>query len=149
MHFKTFLKIILAALLISCGEPKPAPEKTASDSVAQQGVSQSFIDVSADSAFALIQKHASDSNFVVLDIRTPAEYEREHIPNAKMVNFRADDFSQNLEMLDKQKTYVVHCASGRRSAQAIKVMQELGFEKVYHMNRGMRQWQEKKLPLEK
>ena len=67
---------------------------------------------------------------IVLDVRTPDEYATGHIQGAQNLDFRAPDFVQQIAQLDPAKTYVLYCASGNRSNQAIKLMQEEGFPKV-------------------
>ena len=60
----------------------------------------------------------SDTNIVVLDVRTPKEFEAGHIKGATNINFQDKDFADRIAKLDKSKTYVVHCAAGGRSAKA-------------------------------
>lgn len=62
-------------------------------------------DVSIETAADLL---AGGSEVVVLDIRTPAEYEAGHIPGAMLIDCKAPDFAQKLAELDKSKTYVMH-----------------------------------------
>lgn len=67
---------------------------------------------------------------VVLDVRTPVEYALGHLPNARNLNFRDDDFAQQVAQLDRSKPYVLYCASGNRSGQAASIMQQQGFRQV-------------------
>jgi rhodanese-related sulfurtransferase len=61
------------------------------------------------------------------DVRTPDEFSAGHIAGAKNLNFYDGDFEARLPQLDKSQSYLVHCASGRQSAQAGAVMSHLGF----------------------
>lgn len=65
----------------------------------------SYPDITVDSAADLI---AADANVVVLDIRTPAEYEAGHIPGAVLLDCKAANFGDELRKLDPSKTYVMH-----------------------------------------
>jgi rhodanese-related sulfurtransferase len=92
----------------------------------------------------------SDTNkVVVLDVRTKKEYSEGHIPGSVLIDFTSDDFEQKVSKLDKDKTYLVHCASGGRSARACKKMDQLGFKKLYNLEGGMGAWAKAGKPVEK
>ena len=79
--------------------------------------------------------------YVVLDIRTQAEYDQQRITqDALLVDFYAPDFKQQLSVLDKDKKYLMHCRSGSRSAAATRVMKELGFAEFYELGGGINTW---------
>jgi len=59
-----------------------------------------------------------------LDIRTPEEIEKGHIPDAIFSDFQSNDFSEKLSKLDRNTPYIVHCAGGGRSTKALKVLEE-------------------------
>jgi rhodanese-related sulfurtransferase len=142
------LFILLAGLLAcSCADGNNGKPANPNADAQQNQTEASFVDLSADSAFALIQRHAGNSDFVILDVRTPAEVQAGHIERAAVLDCRGEDFKHKLGELDKKTTYLIHCASGGRSGRALKMMQELGFKKVYHLTKGMREWQEKGLPV--
>lgn len=124
-------------------------EKTAEFGQGQQPATAQapFEDVSADSAFKIIKEHAGDPEFVILDVRTPGEFRDGHIEGARLLNFRSADFRSRLDSLDRDKTYVLYCRSGNRSRGALMLMLALGFQHIYHMNRGILEWQAKELPL--
>ncbi|MBD0296263.1 MAG: rhodanese-like domain-containing protein [Bacteroidota bacterium] len=42
--------------------------------------------------------------------------------------------------MDKSKTYLLHCRSGKRSTKALNLMKENGFEKVYHLEGSITAW---------
>jgi phage shock protein E len=92
--------------------------------------------VAAAAALNLITNGAGDSGFVVLDVRTPAEYAVRHVRGARNHNFYAADFAAQLAALDRQKRYLVYCASGSRSGQATAQMHGLGFAEVYNLTGG-------------
>lgn len=75
---------------------------------------------------------------VLLDIREPDEYAREHIPGARLTplsTFDAADFSQ-----DRHKRAIFHCASGARTCQAANQLLGTGFGEVYHLDQGLEGW---------
>lgn len=91
----------------------------------------------------------SNKDIVVLDVRTPEEFGSERIAGAINVDFRAADFAEKLAGLDKNKTYLVHCAAGGRSAKSRDIMQKAGFTSIYHMDGGMGAWESAGKPVEK
>jgi rhodanese-related sulfurtransferase len=92
--------------------------------------------VGPDGAAKLI----AEGKITVLDLRTPDEFARGHIAGARLLDCQAKDFAQTLGELDKTKTYLVHCASGGRSTQALKQFQKLGFQSVVHLDGGLSAW---------
>jgi rhodanese-related sulfurtransferase len=85
----------------------------------------------------------------VLDVRTANEFKDGHVAGAKHVDFLASDFKAKAGLLDKTKTYLVHCASGKRSTAALPVLRELGFTGLIHLDGGFFAWEDAKLPVEK
>lgn len=92
---------------------------------------------------------AKDSSVVVLDVRTPQEYQAGHLHGARNVNFLSESFVKELEKLPRDRPYLVHCRSGGRSTRALAVFEKLGFRKVFHLDGGILAWQKAGLPLEK
>jgi phage shock protein E len=103
-------------------------------------------DVTPDQAEKLLKER---KDVVVLDVRTADEFKEGHIDGAKNVDAMGDSFRDQLAGLDRDKTYVLHCASGGRSTRVLKDMKALDFKSVYHMNGGMRGWQEAGKPVKK
>ncbi|MEO0787281.1 MAG: rhodanese-like domain-containing protein [Bacteroidota bacterium] len=83
---------------------------------------------------------AEKPNAILLDLRTPAETQGGTIPGAIELNFRDPQFAERLHQLDREKTYIVYCASGGRSTRASQQMQEAGFGQVYNLKPGYRGW---------
>ncbi|MEL6275066.1 MAG: rhodanese-like domain-containing protein, partial [Bacteroidota bacterium] len=54
---------------------------------------------------------------IILDVRTPAETDRGVIEGALLIDYRSPGFEDELAKLDKEKTYLVYCQSGGRSAR--------------------------------
>jgi rhodanese-related sulfurtransferase len=93
-------------------------------------------------------KLRADKANVVLDVRTPREFAAGHIPGAINVDWNGKDFAGRVAALDKKKNYLVYCAVGGRSARASAKMIELGFSKVYNLERGISSWQQAGKPTE-
>ena len=95
----------------------------------------------------MLDAHQDDSGLQLLDIRTPGEFNREHIRGALLIDYYASDFVARIKSLDRQKTYLVYCRSGNRSGRSLAVFQRLGFTHVYHLETGLIGWSRENLPL--
>ncbi len=85
----------------------------------------------------------------VLDIRTASEFATGHIPGAINIDFHAADFETKLGSFTPEKPYVIHCAAGGRSTRSLPAFRKLGFKSIYHLNGGMKAWQNSHLPIER
>jgi len=106
-------------------------------------------DITAKEAYALIQNDAENQTFIIIDIRTPEEYTNGHIENAINLDYYSKTFRDELNKLDKNKTYLIYCRSGHRSGMALGIMNELGFREVYNMLGGITQWKAEGFPTTK
>src|SRR5205085_12463052 len=84
------------------------------------------------------QKLITKKQVIVLDIRTPGEFKTGRIAGARNMDFQAADFEQQLERLDKSKSYLVHCASGGRSTHSLLLFKKHEFQSVYHLDGGIK-----------
>ena len=103
-------------------------------------------DITPQEAFTLIQNNQNNPDFVIIDVRTPAEFAGEHIENATNINFYSETFRDTLKNLDKDKTYLIYCAVGGRSGSALDIMAELNFKEAYNILGGINQWKTERLP---
>jgi len=76
---------------------------------------------------------------VLIDVRMPAEFSSGSIPGAKNIDIMASNFQKQIASLDKTRDYFLFCRSGNRSAQACRIMADLGF-KVYNLKGGIGAW---------
>ena len=93
---------------------------------------------------------ARHENAVIMDVRTPVEYEMSHIPGAVNVNVQDESFEGMVVALDPTKTYIVHCArnpGNGRSNRALETLQSLGFKHLYSLEGGYVAWKDAELPL--
>ncbi|MFD1096654.1 rhodanese-like domain-containing protein [Salegentibacter chungangensis] len=86
-----------------------------------------------------------DDNAVILDVRTEEEVDEGYIPNAKNIDiYKAQEFMEEIEKLPKDKSYYIYCRSGKRSAQACMMMDQMGFDETYNLAGGFMEWQGEK-----
>jgi rhodanese-related sulfurtransferase len=86
---------------------------------------------------------------VVLDVRTAREFAAGHIAGATNIDWNAGEFEKKVARLDRNKTYLVHCAAGGRSAKAAEKLMTLQFTNVYNLEGGMKAWEKAGKPVEK
>lgn len=75
----------------------------------------------------------SSTNLIILDVRTREEYLAGNIPNSINIDVLSQDFKSKIDMLDKNKEYLVYCRSGNRSAIASSIMSTNGFLNIYNL----------------
>ena len=102
--------------------------------------SRRVIAVSAKEAAALIDEHNGDDKFAILDIRTPGEFQSGHLAKSIPIDFYSPTFADQLNRLEKTKTYLVYCRTGNRSTKSLQLFKKLKFQKVYHMTSGISDW---------
>jgi len=97
-------------------------------------------DLSLAEAARLIKEQGNNPDLVILDIRTPAEYQSGHLVGAVNIDYDAADFRTRLEGLDRNKTYLIYCRTGNRSGHAMALMRGLNFQRVYRLSGGIVAW---------
>jgi rhodanese-related sulfurtransferase len=102
--------------------------------------------VKSDAAAKLL---TDDTEIIVIDIRTPKEFKSGHIRGAKNIDFYEEDFGLEIRKLDRDKVYLVHCASGGRSGKSLELFEALKFKAVYHLDDGFKGWEKSGKPVEK
>ena len=94
-------------------------------------------------------EYLSNDSVQLVDVRTPEEYTEGHIAGSRNINVFNSDFIDEAEKaLDKSKPVAVYCRSGKRSADAAKILAENGFN-VVNLEGGILAWKENHLPISK
>ena len=107
---------------------------------------QMMEDITPEEAYILKQENKDNPNFVILDVRTPEEFSGEYIGNAVNLDYYSNTFKNDLDKLNKNKTYLIYCRSGRRSENALNIMKDLDFKEVYNVLGGIIKWKSEGLP---
>ncbi len=89
------------------------------------------------------------SQWLVLDVRTPEEFAQGHLKNATLLNFYDADFKTKLEDMNRHQPTILYCRSGNRSGQTLEIMRALGFKNVYEVRGGILAWQASGFPVVK
>lgn len=100
----------------------------------------------------LASKLAKDPNTIIVDVRSAAEYQRGHVPNA--INIAHGDILENVSLLDqyKDKDLVFYCRSGVRAGKVTQMLNNIEFNQakpVYHLNGDMLAWEAANQAIEK
>ena len=86
----------------------------------------------------LKRKIDADEPFQLLDVREIFEHEIARIDGAKLIPLR--EIGARAEELPREEQIIVHCHSGKRSAQAVRLLRERGFRHVYTLEGGIDAW---------
>ena len=90
------------------------------------------------STHELKQKMDAREPFELIDVREAFEYEIARIDGAKLIPL--GEIAERVSELQRERPIVVHCHSGRRSAEAVRLLQQRGFANVYNLEGGIDAW---------
>ena len=121
MKFKALLICLYIFLILSC-----------------KGQTKNDFESIVPAAFS--KKINEFANPQIIDVRTPDEFNGEHLENAINENWNSTDFDAKALKYDKDKPVFVYCLSGGRSKKAAEKFVSLGFEKVYELQGGLLKW---------
>lgn len=136
--YHILIGLLFLGFLTNCSTPRTN---------STNAVVKDTLSISVKQASKLIAENKDNSNFVILDVRKPEDFQKEHIANAMNIDFKSDSFSFKLDKLDKNKIYLINCYGGFRSKNTMKMMEGKGFVKLYNMKGGFMKWKLKKLPI--
>mgnify|MGYP001822729083 CR=1 FL=1 len=143
-----YIKVNLPLLLLlsvtlsgvySCSrtESKPQTEEFVQDGIASNISPEKF------------QKLIVSNKGLIIDVRTPEEYQTGSIPGSENIDFKGEKFQADIDSLDRGTPVYLYCRSGRRSGITMTMMQEMGFTEIYNLNGGILAWSEEGLPVQK
>jgi rhodanese-related sulfurtransferase len=135
---KKFLIRMVPLFIFSFGLILPSQSMTDDNSI---------ITISPREAADLIENHKGDTGFVILDIRTPGEFQTGHLPNSILIDFYSKTFVDKLSRLDKTKRYLIYCSSGNRTGMSLELFRKMKFKRVYNMASGIIGWKLVGLPV--
>ena len=121
----SFFIIMIAVFLTACNSE---PESTLSPGISVQTAKEMI---------------TQDQDIIILDVRTAKEFARGHISGAVNINIHDPAFPQQVSILARDKTYIIHCAvnpRGGRDDKSIDIMNKLGFSNLLSMNGGINAW---------
>lgn len=102
----------------------------------EQPESNSYRQVSSKEAAAMMEE---ETDYIILDVRTPEEYEEKHITGAVNLPNETIGTEEIAQLPDKKQLILVYCRSGNRSKQASKKLADLGYTNIIEFG-GIKDW---------
>lgn len=87
--------------------------------------------------------------YVLLDIREDHEWQAGHLPEAMHLGKGIIERDIEQTVADKKQKIVLYCGGGYRSALSAQTLQQMGYQRVFSLSGGYREWCERQLPLVK
>ena len=103
---------------------------------AQAQKEQSYRQINMDEAIAMME---AESDYIILDVRTPEEFSEKHIPGAINIANETIGSEEIPELPDKDQLILVYCRSGNRSKQASEKLVALGYTNIIEFG-GINDW---------
>lgn len=90
--------------------------------------------------------HSHPRDFRLIDVRSPAEWRKGHIPSASHIYL--PELPQRASALSKEGTIAVYCDSGYRASLSASILQRAGFPQIVNMPGSFRAWRNAGYPIE-
>jgi len=97
---------------------------------------QTYRQIGMEEAIAMMEE---ESDYIILDVRTPEEFKERHIPDAINVPNETIGSGDIHQLPDKDQLIMVYCRSGNRSKQASEKLVKLGYTNVVEFG-GINDW---------
>ena len=122
------MMVMVLLLSFGCGKTDKTPDKDSTGGTINEVITSEEAKIMMDKSVG-----------VIVDVRTPEEFNEGHIENA--INLPVDEIEDRaLEVLpNKKETYLLYCRSGNRSAQGAKILENMGYEIIYDFG-GINDW---------
>lgn len=125
--------------LASCGEGDAQEQHSNNNTTAETHQKHAEKTIAKNVNVAEFKKLIESGKGVLVDVRTPGEFNSGNIEGAKNINI-SGDFANQIQKLDKDKPVYVYCRSGNRSGRAMQQMKGMGFKEVYNLSGGIGAW---------
>ena len=130
-----FLTLSVACMMLACAQ-SPSTSETASSA---QDTAAIMEDVSNDTFLALM---ADKPEALLLDVRTPEEWNEGHLAGASHADYWGDEqvFQAAMDAIPRDRPVLVYCAGGGRSGLTAKELIKAGHREVYNLENGISGW---------
>lgn len=122
VNMKRIILAISAVILLFCGCTPNAPNVDSSN--IQKA---SYRQISQEEASSVM---ASETGYIILDVRTQEEYDSGHIDGAICIPNETITGEDIPKLPDKNQLILVYCRSGRRSKEASQKLADMGYTNV-------------------
>jgi len=103
----------------------------------------SYREVTSSEAAQFIQNEQP----IILDVRTPNEYKRGHLPNSILIPVQELQNRYKELGTDQDREILIYCATGNRSTVASKILIDKGFKHIVNMRGGIYDWSKNNYPV--
>jgi len=117
--------LLLLAMFAGCSAP-----------AAENPVPAEYRQIGMEEAMAIMQE---ESGYILLDVRTEAEFEERHIPGAICIPNETIGSEPPAELPDKDQLILIYCRSGNRSKQAAQKLADMGYTNIAEFG-GINDW---------
>jgi len=128
---------ILTLVIVSCNNVQKTNDKV---------MTQTIEVVAPKAMYEILLK---DPSAQLVDVRTKDEFAVSHLKDAQNICVTDNDFKQKVAFLDRSKPVYVYCKKGGRSAQASKILKQMGFTKIFDLQGGITNWEQQQLSTQK
>jgi rhodanese-related sulfurtransferase len=137
------ISAVFVFILMGCGNSKVTDTQVTEECQVEGGC-EDFI--SGSLTVDEFKEKLDSGEYILIDIRTPDEYNEERIADVPNIDIYEDDFNDRLNYLDKERKYLIYCRSGNRTKMALNRMKAYGFKEAYDLDEGINAWKEAGLP---
>ena len=116
--------LLLLSLLLLAGCAAPVEQEI------------SYRQIAMDEAIMMMKE---ETDYIILDVRTPEEFAEKHIPGALNIPNETISTEEIPELPDKDQLILVYCRSGNRSKQASEKLVVLGYTNIVEFG-GINDW---------
>lgn len=100
----------------------------------------SVVRITTQEAGKLILENISNPDFIVIDLREVKHFAQNHIPGAINLDYNSDDFDDQIQTLNPQKTYLLYCSGNARANITSELLGDLGMKKIFVLQGGFSAW---------
>jgi rhodanese-related sulfurtransferase len=112
---KLILLLLAVMMFTACGQDNPNSQEAV------------YMNITAQEAREIMD---TEEGYIILDVRTQAEYDEKHISGAILIpDYEIKERAEE-ELTDKDQLILVYCRSGRRSKLAAEALVELGYTNI-------------------
>lgn len=131
----SFLTLSVACMMLACAQ-SPSTSETASSAQDTVAIME---DVSNHTFLALM---ADKPEALLLDVRTPEEWNEGHLAGASHADYWGDEqaFQAAMDAIPRDRPVLVYCAGGGRSGLTAKELVKAGHREVYNLENGISGW---------
>ena len=109
------LGLLATMLLTACGQTTEKEQAAV------------YVNITAEEAKQIMD---TGEGYLILDVRTQAEYDAGHIPGAVLIPNTEIETRAEEELPDKEQLILVYCRSGNRSKKAAEILVQLGYTNI-------------------